>query len=282
MRPVESLTQERIRPLERAWYDRCVAMGAFGEDERLELLEGQIIVMSPHGTPHAYVIQCLMELFVRVLSGRAQVRIQLPFAASADSEPEPDVALVPPRSTRAAGFSLHADAAVHANDRQGHLTRSRRGRDHGREDCEAESGGCGAMARARAVVLVALTLGTANCGSPAPPLDAAPDVQQDALQYDSGVPDARWCGLVRSPDTTCQTCLELSCCFEGAACTARPECIDALPCAASCVEPSALGCWACSAQHPGGHAFEMLVSCMATGCDQACPVGTSSWDVSVS
>jgi Uma2 family endonuclease len=96
VRDLEALPRDRIRPLERAWYDRLVGLGAFPEDEKLELLEGRIVVMSPQGTAHAYVIQCLMERFVALLAGRAQVRVQLPFAASAVSEPEPDVALVPP------------------------------------------------------------------------------------------------------------------------------------------------------------------------------------------
>jgi tRNA(fMet)-specific endonuclease VapC len=51
--------------------------------------------VSPQGTRHAYSIQRLGRLLVQALGDRAQVRVQLPFAASDLSEPEPDVAVVP-------------------------------------------------------------------------------------------------------------------------------------------------------------------------------------------
>ena len=71
------------------------AEGVFG-DERVELLEGLIIEMSPQGPPHAATIQRLTSLLVPVVKGRAEVRIQLPLAVSEHSLPEPDVAVVTP------------------------------------------------------------------------------------------------------------------------------------------------------------------------------------------
>jgi Uma2 family endonuclease len=82
------------RPLSRAEYDRMVALGFFHE-ERLELIHGTLLRMSPIGADHADAVDRLMELFVLRLAGRARVRIQHPLAASDDSEPEPDVAVVP-------------------------------------------------------------------------------------------------------------------------------------------------------------------------------------------
>src|SRR6185369_9765060 len=81
----------------RAEYDQLVAMGVF-DNEKVELIKGFIVRMSPTGVPHASVVQALNELFVLALvpSGRASIRIQSPFAASDDSEPEPDVAVLPP------------------------------------------------------------------------------------------------------------------------------------------------------------------------------------------
>lgn len=90
----EVIAPERVRPLRRAEYDQLVAGGAF-EDERLELLAGRLVTMSPLGSRCAEVVNRLTEAFVG-LQGRARVRVQLPFAATEDSEPEPDVALVPP------------------------------------------------------------------------------------------------------------------------------------------------------------------------------------------
>lgn len=83
-----------IRPLRRAEYDQLIALGAF-QDERIELLEGQLVAMTPIGAPHSSAIQVLTMLLVPALLGRASVRIQSPFAALDTSEPEPDVAIVP-------------------------------------------------------------------------------------------------------------------------------------------------------------------------------------------
>ncbi len=72
-----------------------VKEGFFG-DERVELVEGVIIEMSPHGAPHAATVQRLTSKLVSLLIGRAEVRIQLPLAVSDESLPEPDVAVVAP------------------------------------------------------------------------------------------------------------------------------------------------------------------------------------------
>jgi Uma2 family endonuclease len=78
-----------------------VEMGLF-VDEKVELIKGFIVRMSPTNVPHASTVQALTELLVLALvpSARASVRIQSPFAASDDSEPEPDVAVLPPGTYR--------------------------------------------------------------------------------------------------------------------------------------------------------------------------------------
>ena len=87
-------TAEVIRPLRRVEYDQLVSLGVF-EGERVELLEGALVVMSPIGAPHNAAVQELTELLVLALSGRAKVRCQMSFAAQQVSEPEPDLAVVP-------------------------------------------------------------------------------------------------------------------------------------------------------------------------------------------
>ena len=81
-------------PLQRAEYDALVASGAF-RNERVELLNGALIPMSPIGPPHSSAVQKLMERLLPALLGRATVRAQSPFAANEFSEPEPDIAVVP-------------------------------------------------------------------------------------------------------------------------------------------------------------------------------------------
>lgn len=88
------IAPESARPLKRAEYDRLVELGFF-EDERIELLYGVLVQMTPQRAAHASRVQALTTILVPPLVGRATVRIQLPFAASDDSEPEPDVAVVP-------------------------------------------------------------------------------------------------------------------------------------------------------------------------------------------
>src|SRR3954471_11109316 len=85
---------EVTRPLRRSEYDKLVALGVF-EHERVELLEGELVAMSPIGAPHNFAVTVLTELLVLALRGRAWVRAQMSFAAHELSEPEPDLAIVP-------------------------------------------------------------------------------------------------------------------------------------------------------------------------------------------
>jgi Uma2 family endonuclease len=86
---------ERVRPLKRVEYEKLVADGSL-DDERVELLGGVIVEMSPQNSRHAAVIQRLTRTLDRAVGSLAGVRVQLPFAAADDSLPEPDIAVVPP------------------------------------------------------------------------------------------------------------------------------------------------------------------------------------------
>ena len=94
------LAGERIRPLKRSEYDRLVEVGAFDE-ERVELLYGRIVAMSPQGGEHATVVARLAKWLTIGIGDRAEVRVQSPLAASDEHEPEPDVAIVDVPTSRA-------------------------------------------------------------------------------------------------------------------------------------------------------------------------------------
>jgi len=94
MLDVRLLAPQTTRALRREEYERLVALGAF-QDERVELIEGVLVTMSPNDPQHASPVQLLGELLLPALLGRAAVRIQLPIVAAHESEPEPDVAIVP-------------------------------------------------------------------------------------------------------------------------------------------------------------------------------------------
>ncbi len=87
-------TAEVIRPLRRVEYEQLVALGAF-QNERIELLEGELVAMSPIGAPHSATVERLTRLLILAFEGRAAVKCQSPFAALEHSEPEPDLAVIP-------------------------------------------------------------------------------------------------------------------------------------------------------------------------------------------
>lgn len=87
------IAPERIRPLRRTEYEMMAAEGLF-EGERVELIEGVIVEMSPQDPRHAGAVQRLTRVLGRAVGERADVRVQLPLAVIGESLPEPDVALV--------------------------------------------------------------------------------------------------------------------------------------------------------------------------------------------
>jgi Uma2 family endonuclease len=76
--------------------------GIFGPNDRLELLDGEVIDMSPQKSRHATAVTLVGEFMKVVFKQNATVRLQLPFLLDDNSEPEPDVAVVPgnPRDYR--------------------------------------------------------------------------------------------------------------------------------------------------------------------------------------
>ena len=83
-----------VRPLRRVEYDQLVELGAF-QDERIELLDGVLVPMSPIGGPHSGTVGRLTKLFVMAVGDTALVLVQSPFAAGDLSEPEPDLSVSP-------------------------------------------------------------------------------------------------------------------------------------------------------------------------------------------
>ncbi len=82
-----------IRPLRVREYELLAETGAF-DNEKVELLYGRTVQMSPQGTEHAYSIARLNKVLVLALGDHASVRPQLQFVASEYSMPEPDLAVV--------------------------------------------------------------------------------------------------------------------------------------------------------------------------------------------
>jgi len=85
-----------IRRWTRVEYERLVELGVFQPDERLELLDGQLVLREPQGTDHSAGIRRVLNALRTSLGNAWQIDSQLPIALDDDSEPEPDVSVVPP------------------------------------------------------------------------------------------------------------------------------------------------------------------------------------------
>jgi Uma2 family endonuclease len=82
----------------REEYHRMAEVGILKPTDRVELIRGEIIEMSPIGRRHVAFVNNLTELFVTRLAGRAIVSVQNPVALAHDTEPQPDLALFRRRS----------------------------------------------------------------------------------------------------------------------------------------------------------------------------------------
>jgi Uma2 family endonuclease len=94
MSDLATIAAEDFRPLRRKEFDRLVELGFFA-DEKIELLAGVLVPMSPQGAPHAHALRTLTQAFTVGVGSRAFVQVQSPLALADDAEPEPDLAVVP-------------------------------------------------------------------------------------------------------------------------------------------------------------------------------------------
>lgn len=85
-------------PHTRRWsrdeYRKIADVGIISPQERVELIEGEIVEMSPQNTAHATAITLTNEALRKMFGQGHTIRVQLPLALDPFSEPEPDVAVV--------------------------------------------------------------------------------------------------------------------------------------------------------------------------------------------
>ena len=77
-------------------YHKMAEAGILHEDDRIELIEGKIVEMTPVGSRHVACVNRLNQLFSLSLGERVVISVQNPLRI-ADSEPEPDIVLLEPR-----------------------------------------------------------------------------------------------------------------------------------------------------------------------------------------
>jgi len=78
-------------------YYRMGDAGILHEDDRIELIEGDLIEMSPIGSKHARMVSRLDRLFNKAVDDQVIVYVQNPVRLSDWSEPQPDLMLLKPR-----------------------------------------------------------------------------------------------------------------------------------------------------------------------------------------
>jgi Uma2 family endonuclease len=77
-------------------YYRMAKAGILHEDDRVELIEGEIIEMPPIGSHHSSIVDRLVWLLHQKVDLRERlIRVQEPVRLSAESEPLPDIVIVP-------------------------------------------------------------------------------------------------------------------------------------------------------------------------------------------
>lgn len=85
----------RTRRWTRAEYERLIELGVFQPGEPLELLGGELMVAEPQSSEHYTAIRKCTKVLEAVFGPGWEVRTQGPIGLDDESEPEPDVAVVP-------------------------------------------------------------------------------------------------------------------------------------------------------------------------------------------
>jgi Uma2 family endonuclease len=79
-------------------YQRMGEAGLFSEKDRVELIDGEILTMSPIGPPHCGAVDRAARALILAVGRRAIVRVQGPIDLNRYTEPEPDIVLLYSRS----------------------------------------------------------------------------------------------------------------------------------------------------------------------------------------
>jgi len=78
-------------------YYQMAEAGIFSEDDRVELIEGEVVEMTPIGSRHAACVKRLNRLLSQGVGAEALIGVQDPIRLSPYSEPQPDLTLLRPR-----------------------------------------------------------------------------------------------------------------------------------------------------------------------------------------
>src|SRR5207244_10931688 len=94
----------------REEYHRMDEVGSLKPTDRVELIRGEIVEMSPNGRRHRAFVDNLNQLLTVRVAGRAIVSVQNPVVLDDDTEPEPDIQIIRRRSVP------YKELEAHGND----------------------------------------------------------------------------------------------------------------------------------------------------------------------
>ena len=93
----DAATMPTRHKLDVAYYDRMIDAGIFGQEDRIELIEGDIIDMAPISQGHEAIVNGLTKALVLACMDRAIVSTQNSIRIGRRSAPQPDLAVLRPR-----------------------------------------------------------------------------------------------------------------------------------------------------------------------------------------
>lgn len=129
------LMEPKIRPWTVEEYHQAGKMGWF-DGQRVQLVDGEVVVMSPQGFPHSYVVDVIAEKLKAAVGERFWVRSQLPLVLSDVSEPEPDISVIPGRRQDYAHHPTTAVLVIEVSDSTLYFDRKKKIRDYARAGLE--------------------------------------------------------------------------------------------------------------------------------------------------
>jgi Uma2 family endonuclease len=83
-----------VRRWTRQEYERMAEAGVLRPGERVELIDGEVLAMTPQGSVHATALLLAEEALRSAFGETTHVRVQMPLVLDSSSEPEPDVTVV--------------------------------------------------------------------------------------------------------------------------------------------------------------------------------------------
>jgi len=86
------------RALDVTAYHDMAAAGILRPDDRVELIEGELVWMNALGGPHMGAVMALTRILVPLCAGAAEVSVQNAVRLDRYNEPQPDIALLRPRA----------------------------------------------------------------------------------------------------------------------------------------------------------------------------------------